>query len=300
MDRREFISASAAVAGAMAVRRGGALDLMAHSTAPIRSAATLGLDVSRHRFGVNYTPSRNWWFCWNEWDADPIKRDLDGIAALGADHLRVLLIWPYFQPNPKYVSPLHLQRLDELLTLMGERNLDALVTVEFAAASAGTNSGRHVAMDAGLAGVAPEGRVINRPWGRSVVLPWRRAYRSGRGGCFSTEGLDGGGFVILNVENGVELGDLHQVFDFVGEVHKLEFALLLFDAGVGADQIAKAGTVDVIDIGKIEKNFDVSLADQVADYGTQSGALFAEDDSAAEIHNRNVTYLSSAGSQIHR
>ncbi|MGO8795223.1 MAG: glycoside hydrolase 5 family protein [Candidatus Sulfotelmatobacter sp.] len=87
------------------------------------------LALDRHRFGVNYTPSKNWWFCWNEWDAGPIKRDLDAIAALGADHLRILLIWPYFQPNPKWVSPLHLERLDQLLTLMGERNLDAVVTV---------------------------------------------------------------------------------------------------------------------------------------------------------------------------
>ncbi len=91
-----------------------------------QSGRSLALD--RHRFGVNYTPSKNWWFCWNEWDAEPIKRDLDAIAALGADHMRILLIWPYFQPNPKWVSPLHLERLDQLLTLMGERNVDAVVT----------------------------------------------------------------------------------------------------------------------------------------------------------------------------
>jgi len=47
------------------------------------------LELNRHRFGVNYTPSRNWWFCWNDWNADPIRRDLDAIAALGADHLRL-------------------------------------------------------------------------------------------------------------------------------------------------------------------------------------------------------------------
>lgn len=86
------------------------------------------LDLTRHRFGVNYTPSHNWWFCWNDWDGDPIKRDLDAIAALGADHLRLMLIWPYFQPNPKWVSPAHLERLDQLLTWMAERRLDALVT----------------------------------------------------------------------------------------------------------------------------------------------------------------------------
>ncbi len=60
------------------------------------SASGPGLDFTRHRFGVNYTPSRNWWFCWNDWDAGPIRRDLDALAALGADHLRIMLIWPFF------------------------------------------------------------------------------------------------------------------------------------------------------------------------------------------------------------
>jgi len=87
------------------------------------------LELNRHRFGVNYTPSRNWWFCWNDWKADPIRRDLDAIAALGADHLRLMLIWPFFQPNPQWVSPAHLERLDQLIALMGDRKLDAVVTV---------------------------------------------------------------------------------------------------------------------------------------------------------------------------
>jgi hypothetical protein len=100
----------------------GARDMFGTSQVP-------RLDLTRHRFGVNYTPSHNWWSCWNDWDADPIKRDLDAIAALGADHLRIFPIWPFFQPNPKQVSLPHLERLDQLLTLMGERKLDALVTV---------------------------------------------------------------------------------------------------------------------------------------------------------------------------
>ena len=123
MDRRRFLSGSAAVAGAVAIQRNGFASVL--GTEALQSPS---LDPMRHRFGVNYTPSHNWWFCWNDWNPDPIKRDLDAIAALGADHLRVLLIWPYFQPNPKWVSPAHLDRLNQLLTFMGERNLDALVT----------------------------------------------------------------------------------------------------------------------------------------------------------------------------
>ncbi|MGB8730727.1 MAG: hypothetical protein WCC99_05735 [Candidatus Sulfotelmatobacter sp.] len=137
MNRRRFISSvmGAAVAGPLAAKASVIsnqlnLDTMGVTGIAARHAAppTRSLALDRHRFGVNYTPSKNWWFCWNEWDADPIKRDLDAIAALGADHLRILLIWPYFQPNPKWVSPLHLERLNQLLTLMGERNLDAVVT----------------------------------------------------------------------------------------------------------------------------------------------------------------------------
>ena len=122
MNRRQFLSASAAAAGATAVHASGL-------PAQPASGAAGSLDPLRHRFGANYTPSRKWWFCWNDWDADPIRRDLDAVAALGVDHLRVLLIWPYFQPNLTYVSPLHLDRLSQLLALMGERHLDALVTV---------------------------------------------------------------------------------------------------------------------------------------------------------------------------
>lgn len=125
MERREFIYTGGLAAGFAAVQPVCSIGALA-SEASVRN---IGLDVRRHRFGVNYTPSRNWWFCWNDWDAAAIERDLDAIAALGADHLRVLLVWPYFQPNPKWVSPAHLERLDQLVTRMGQRGLDALVTV---------------------------------------------------------------------------------------------------------------------------------------------------------------------------
>ena len=81
-------------------------------------------DLHSYRFGVNYTPSRNWWYCWNDFHADSIARDFDMVARLGADHLRIMLIWPFFQPNRSWVSPAHLERLDVLMGLARERNLD--------------------------------------------------------------------------------------------------------------------------------------------------------------------------------
>src|ERR1700690_3412437 len=135
MNRRHFVS-SALRAAAIASLASGPFASADKSAAPgspkfadSHAVVPIQRDLDLHRFGVNYTPSKNWWFCWNEWDADPIQRDLDGIASLGADHLRILLIWPYFQPNPRWVSPLHLERLEQLLTLMAERHLDAVVTV---------------------------------------------------------------------------------------------------------------------------------------------------------------------------
>jgi endo-1,4-beta-mannosidase len=118
----------AALAGSTALDQGWCRQVGAslfNPSAPQKAS----LDTTRHRFGVNYTPSKNWWFCWNDWDPDPIKRDLDAIASIGADHLRIFILWPYFQPNLNWVSPPHLDRLDQLLALMGERNLDALITV---------------------------------------------------------------------------------------------------------------------------------------------------------------------------
>lgn len=83
----------------------------------------------RHRFGVNYVPSRNWYYCYNDWDRNSICRDLDAVAALGADHVRIMVIWPWFQPNPIALSERHLDYLEQILVIAAERNLDVLVTL---------------------------------------------------------------------------------------------------------------------------------------------------------------------------
>ncbi|HEY3322113.1 MAG TPA: hypothetical protein VGP72_16730 [Planctomycetota bacterium] len=82
----------------------------------------------RHRFGANYTPSRNWWYCWNDFEPSAIARDFDALAGLGLDHLRIMLVWPSFQPNPGWVSPAHLDRLSQLMLLAADRGLDIQVS----------------------------------------------------------------------------------------------------------------------------------------------------------------------------
>jgi len=97
--------------------------------APAQRRAKGAASVYAYRFGVNYTPSQNWWYCWNDFDADSIARDLDAIAGLEADHIRIMALWTFFQPNPAWVSPAHLERLEKLMSLADERNLDVCVSM---------------------------------------------------------------------------------------------------------------------------------------------------------------------------
>ncbi len=99
------------------------------NTATISSDTSQPSPLLRNRFGVNYVPSRNWYYCYNDWDPDSIYRDLDAVAALGADHVRVMVIWPWFQPNPTALSGRHLDCLEQILAAAAERGLDVLVTL---------------------------------------------------------------------------------------------------------------------------------------------------------------------------
>src|ERR1035437_3911453 len=81
------------------------------------------------RFGVNYVPAKNWWYSWLDWDRAAIAADLQAIAALGMDHLRIHCLWPIFQPNANYVSELALDHLEELLDLADASGLDVQVAV---------------------------------------------------------------------------------------------------------------------------------------------------------------------------
>ncbi len=102
---------------------GGAAALMGDAAI----ARTPGFHV--HRFGVNYVPSGSWYYCWNDWRPSAIARDFDAIAELGADHIRIMIVWPWFQPNPKLISQAHLDRLEQMIQLAAIRRLDVLVTL---------------------------------------------------------------------------------------------------------------------------------------------------------------------------
>ncbi|WP_427017624.1 glycoside hydrolase 5 family protein [Pseudarthrobacter sp. P1] len=85
--------------------------------------------MSHHqgRFGVNYTPSQGWFHHWLDFDLDAVRRDLDAIAALGMDHIRVFALWPHFQPNRTLIRPRSLADLGSVVDAAAERGLDVSV-----------------------------------------------------------------------------------------------------------------------------------------------------------------------------
>ncbi|MFC4511400.1 glycosyl hydrolase [Streptomyces ehimensis] len=79
------------------------------------------------RFGVNYTPTRGWFHHWLDFDLDDIRADLDSVAALGLDHIRVFPLWPLFQPNRTLIRPRAVDQLVRLADAAAERGLDVAV-----------------------------------------------------------------------------------------------------------------------------------------------------------------------------
>ncbi|WP_030263187.1 glycoside hydrolase 5 family protein [Streptomyces violens] len=79
------------------------------------------------RFGVNYTPTRGWFHHWLDFDLDEVRADLDSVAALGLDHVRVFPLWPLFQPNRTLIRPRAVDQLVSLADAAAERGLDVAV-----------------------------------------------------------------------------------------------------------------------------------------------------------------------------
>src|SRR5574340_918951 len=101
----------------------------------------------------------------------------------------------------------------------------------------------------------------------------------------SAEAAEGGSFVRMYVENGIELGDLQQVVDFLGEVQELELAAAILDGGVSADEFADPRAVNVIHVGQIQQNVQAPFLEQRVERLAQERAAVAERDAPAHIHN---------------
>jgi endo-1,4-beta-mannosidase len=117
-SRRIFLQRAAAVSALSIVPVGFA------EAGRMATKSTQGL-----RFGVNYVPRKNWWYCWLDWDQQAVVEDLHAIAGLGMDHIRIQCLWPFFQPGISNVSERALANLHALLDAADGAGLDVEVTV---------------------------------------------------------------------------------------------------------------------------------------------------------------------------
>ncbi|PWM74755.1 MAG: hypothetical protein DBX59_03150 [Bacillota bacterium] len=81
------------------------------------------------RFGVNYVPSKNWFYSWANLNFDDVEADFQAISSVGVDHIRMHLRWDLFQPNETYVCDEMLVSLKKILDLAAKYRLMAEVTV---------------------------------------------------------------------------------------------------------------------------------------------------------------------------
>ncbi len=119
--------------------------------------------------------------------------------------------------------------------------------------------------------------------------------RGGNGDpCRLLEAADGGSLVGKNFEDGEELCDLQKVVNFFREVQKFQFATLAAHCGVGADEFADAGAVDVIHVCEIQNDIGVRFVNELANRFAEHGAAIAEGDAAAGVNDGDCAGISGS------
>jgi hypothetical protein len=113
------------------------------------------------------------------------------------------------------------------------------------------------------------------------------------------EGFYGGEFVVFDVEDGVELGDVEDVVNLLGEIEELEFAACVADRGEATDEFADARAVEIVNTGEVEDDFLFALGKQVADSGAECTDLRAEDDAAMDVEDGDVGDFAGVNRQGH-
>ena len=81
------------------------------------------------KFGANYTPTHDWFHTWLNPDWDSVHRDLEQIASIGMDHVRLFPLWPILQPNRTLINHKGLEDVRRMVEIAGEYGLEAYVDV---------------------------------------------------------------------------------------------------------------------------------------------------------------------------
>lgn len=81
------------------------------------------------KFGANYTPTHDWFHTWLNPDWDSVHRDLEQIASIGMNHVRLFPLWPILQPNRTLINHKGLEDVRRMVEIAGEYGLEAYVDV---------------------------------------------------------------------------------------------------------------------------------------------------------------------------
>lgn len=90
---------------------------------------SLQTEKSSMRFGVNYTPREGWFHSWLDFDPGKVRADLEQIASLGVDHIRVFPLWPLLQPNRSLIRSQAIDDVGTVVQIAHECGLDTTVDV---------------------------------------------------------------------------------------------------------------------------------------------------------------------------
>ena len=79
--------------------------------------------------GVNYWPQKTAMFMWRDFHKEVVDEDMEIVKSLGLSCIRIYLLWEDFQPTPKTVPTVMLDRLVEVLDTAAEKNIKVVVTL---------------------------------------------------------------------------------------------------------------------------------------------------------------------------
>src|SRR5215207_5934543 len=129
------------------------------------------------------------------------------------------------------------------------------------------------------------------------AFPWRGSVTTGYVAGFSGarplffEAGDCGGLVLVDVEDGQQLGDGEQVPDLPRQVEELQLPALAPEGGEAGDEFADAARVHVADLRQVQEDLLPAPLGQSPDRAAQRDVALADRDLAAEIEHGHVAGL---------
>ena len=79
--------------------------------------------------GANYSPSTGWFQILDNWNAKSVEQDMDSLSSIGVDFIRFMPLWYLMQPEKDKMDQQKIDRLKDLITIAGKRNIQVQPTL---------------------------------------------------------------------------------------------------------------------------------------------------------------------------